>query len=88
MDVFIIPVAILVLVVTTVLTALTGEIGFLVCVSTRKPQQSQRQLGLQKVLSSHSLETVGIEMTGGSSGLHFHSKSLDCVHKDTVHTVA
>lgn len=81
-------VPILVLVVTTELTVSSDEKGFLVCVSTRRYQQSPRQLDLQRVLSSRSLETVGIEMTVGSSGLHFHSKSLDCVHKNTIFTVA
>lgn len=81
-------VPILVLVVTTELTVSSDEKGFLVCVSRRRYQQSPRQLDLQRVLSSRSLETVAIEMTVGSSGLQFHSKSLDCVHKNTIFTVA
>lgn len=79
--------AILVLVGTTEVAAQSAEKGFLVCASWRRPQQSPRQLDLQRVLSSRSLETVGIEMTVGSSGLPFHSKSLDCVHKNIVLTV-
>lgn len=52
-----------------------------------KHKKGWRQLDLQWVLSSRSLEAVGIEMTVGSSGLHWPGK-CSIVHKNGVFTAA